>query len=77
MFYWEKSPVVTIITGKSYRELLQQNQVHPFLRAFTRPSRRVHSAIKAVYPPQSAFRRKLYQGLLRRVKTIERFRPIE
>ena len=29
MFYWAKSPVVTIITEKSYRELLQQNQVHP------------------------------------------------
>lgn len=24
----EKSPVVTIIAGKSYQELLQQNQVH-------------------------------------------------
>jgi ABC-type multidrug transport system permease subunit len=29
LFYREKSPVVTIITEKSYRELLQQNQVHP------------------------------------------------
>ncbi len=29
MFYREKSPAVTIITEKSYRELLRQNQVHP------------------------------------------------
>jgi hypothetical protein len=29
LFYWEKSPVVTIITEKSYRELLHENQVHP------------------------------------------------
>ena len=33
MICWEKSPVAAIITEKSYRELLQQNQVHPIVGA--------------------------------------------
>jgi len=31
LFYWEKSTVVAIITEKSYRELLHENQLHSYI----------------------------------------------
>jgi hypothetical protein len=31
LFFRDKSGAAAIITGKSYRELLQQNQMHPAL----------------------------------------------
>jgi hypothetical protein len=38
--YLKKSRVITVITGKSYRELLHQNQMHPLIGDFSAHSLR-------------------------------------